>query len=159
MPVIDRQDASDVEQHIARIFSSNSPEERVREIRRLFVEKLDFEQSSGVVSLQDAPARVELPAAAHQIATLEDAHVVYVHLGYTPGSQSRGVRGRAPGVEPAWRRHPHGLHQRRSRPAALHIPHFRGDTPHPPPHGHRARPATSGPPSCRSPTYSTSGKA
>ena len=80
MPVIDRQDASDVEQHIARIFGAGSTEERIREIRRLFAEKLDFEQSSGVVSLQDAPARVELPAVAHQIATLEDAHVVYVHL-------------------------------------------------------------------------------
>ena len=80
MPVIDQQDASDVEQHIARIFSSNSPEVRIRGIRRLFAEKLDFEQSSGVVSLQDAPARVELPAVAHQIAELEDAHVVYVHL-------------------------------------------------------------------------------
>ena len=80
MPVINRQDASDVEQHIARIFSSNSPEVRIRGIRRLFAEKLDFEQSSGVVSLQDAPARVELPAVAHQIATLEDAHVVYVPL-------------------------------------------------------------------------------
>ena len=28
----------------------------------------------------DAPARVELPATAHQIASLQDAHVVYVHL-------------------------------------------------------------------------------
>ena len=80
MPVINRQDASDVEQHIARIFSSNSPEERVREIRRLFVEKLDFEQSSGVVSLGDAPASVELPDEAHQVASLQEAHVVYVHL-------------------------------------------------------------------------------
>ena len=80
MPVINTQDASDVEQHIDRIFRSNSPEERIRDIRRLFVETLDFEQSSGVVSLEDAPARVDLPAAAHQIASLEEAHVVYVHL-------------------------------------------------------------------------------
>ena len=80
MPVINTQDASDVEQHIDRIFRSNSPEERIRDIRRLFVETLDFEQSSGIVSLEDAPAKVDLPAAAHQIAALEDAHVVYVHL-------------------------------------------------------------------------------
>ena len=80
MPVINTQDASDVEQHIDRIFRSNSPEERIRDIRRLFVETLDFEQSSGVVSLEDAPGRVELPAAAHQIATLEETRVVYVHL-------------------------------------------------------------------------------
>ena len=80
MPVINRQDASDVEQHIDRIFRADSPEDRVREIRRLFVETLDFEQSSGVVSLEGAPASVELPATAHQIATLEEAHVVYVHL-------------------------------------------------------------------------------
>ena len=80
MPVINKQDASDVEQHIDRIFRADSPEERVREIRKLFAEKLDFEQSSGVVSLIDAPARVDLPAVAHQIATLEEAHVVYVHL-------------------------------------------------------------------------------
>ena len=80
MPVINRQDASDVEQHIDRIFRADSPEERVRQIRRLFVEKLDFEQSSGVVSLIDAPASVDLPAEAHRIATLEEARVVYVHL-------------------------------------------------------------------------------
>ena len=80
MPVINKQDASDVEQHIDRIFRADSPEDRVREIRRLFVETLDFEQSSGVVSLEDAPASVDLPAAAHQIAALEEAHVVYVHL-------------------------------------------------------------------------------
>ena len=80
MPVINRQDASDVEQHIDRIFRADSPEERVRQIRRLFVEKLDFEQSSGVVSLIDAPARVDLPAEAHRIAELEEARVVYVHL-------------------------------------------------------------------------------
>ena len=80
MPVIDRQDASDVERHMARIFGAGSREERIQEIRRLFVEKLDFEQTSGVVSLEGAPARVDLPAAAHQIAALEEAHVVYVHL-------------------------------------------------------------------------------
>ena len=80
MPVIDRQDASDVEQHMARIFGAGSTEERIQEIRRLFVEKLDFEQSSGVVSLGDAPARVELPDEAHQVASLQEAHVVYVHL-------------------------------------------------------------------------------
>ena len=80
MPVISKQDASDVEEHIDRIFRSNSLEERISEIRRLFVETLDFEQSSGVVSLEDAPASVDLPATAYQIASLEDAHVVYVHL-------------------------------------------------------------------------------
>ena len=80
MPVINTQDASDVEEHIDRIFRSNSPEERISEIRRLFAETLDFEQSSGVVSLEDAPAKVELPAAAYQIASLEETHVVYVHL-------------------------------------------------------------------------------
>ncbi len=80
MPVINKQDASDVEDHIGRIFRADSTEERSRQIRRLFVEKLDFEQSSGVVSLEGAPQRVDLPATAHRIAELEEAHVVYVHL-------------------------------------------------------------------------------
>ena len=80
MPVISKQDASDVEQHIARIFGANSTDGRVSEIRKLFTETLDFEQSSGVVSLRGAPTRVELPGDAHRIATLEEARVVYVHV-------------------------------------------------------------------------------
>ena len=130
MPVIDRQDASDVEQHIARIFGAGSTEERIREIRRLFAEKLDFEQSSGVVSLQDAPARVELPVVAHQIATLEDAHVVYVHLETSRVRKAEASEAaRLVSNQLGWR-HPYGLHQP-TMPSQLHLicPTFEGIRP------------------------------
>ena len=88
MPVIDPQDASDVEEHISRIFGASLPDDRIREIRRLFVEKLDFQQSSGVVSLADAPKRVD---EAHRIATLQEAHVVYMHVGMSRVRKTEAV--------------------------------------------------------------------
>ena len=72
MPIINRQDASDVEARMERIFSAGSPEARASEIRRLFVETLDFEPASGEVSRAGARASVNLPDSAARIAELED---------------------------------------------------------------------------------------
>ena len=79
MPIVDRDDAVEVESRIGRIFAA-SPPERVGEIRALFVEVLDFEPASGSVGLDTAPANVALPSSAHRIAELDGVHVLYVAL-------------------------------------------------------------------------------
>ncbi len=89
MPIIDRRDATDVDEHIDRIFSAASTDARVLAIRRLFAEKLDFAQQSGTVNLSGAPANVRLPDAAHRIASLEGVQVVYVDLSETQTDTNR----------------------------------------------------------------------
>ena len=80
MPIINRQDASDVEERMKRVFGAGSPEERVREIRGLFVETLDFAPVFGEVGLAGGRGGVELPESAARIAELEGVSVAYVHL-------------------------------------------------------------------------------
>ena len=53
MPVLSREDAADVEKQITRIFSA-SDDQRPDQLRRLFVEKLDFSPASVTVSLAKA---------------------------------------------------------------------------------------------------------
>lgn len=79
MPIIDRQDASDVEEHIQRIFAA-SPSARADELRRLFVEKLDFAPSSGLVNLTGAPNAVELPPQAERLASIDGVNAAFVPL-------------------------------------------------------------------------------
>ena len=80
MPIINRQDASDVELRMQSVFGAGSRQERVGEIRRLFVETLDFEPASGEVSLAGGRRGVELPDSAARVASLEGVNVAYVHL-------------------------------------------------------------------------------
>ena len=46
MPIVNRDDAVEVENRIGRIFAA-SPSERAGDIRGLFVEVLDFDPASG----------------------------------------------------------------------------------------------------------------
>ena len=80
MPIINRQDASDVEARMKSVFEAGSPEARASEIRRLFVETLDFEPASGEVSLAGARASVSLPDSAARVASVEGVSVAYIHL-------------------------------------------------------------------------------
>ena len=50
MPVLNREDAADVEDQITWIFSASDDQRRDRQ-RPLFVERLDFSPASGTVSL------------------------------------------------------------------------------------------------------------
>ena len=79
MPIIDPQDAEDVEEQFRTIFAVDQSR-RVGELRKLFVEKLDFEPVSGFVSLAKAPRGVALPGQAERLATMSDVTVVYVPL-------------------------------------------------------------------------------
>ena len=77
MPILNREDARDVEEHVERIFAASEPD-RANAIRALFVEKLDFNPDSGQVDLAGAPASAKLPDAAERIARLGGVHVLYV---------------------------------------------------------------------------------
>ncbi len=79
MPIIDAQDATDVDEQISRIFQAEA-EQRAAEIRRLFVEKLDFEPASGAVSLEGARKGAVLPDEAERVARMDSVNVVYVPL-------------------------------------------------------------------------------
>ena len=80
MPIRDRDDAREVEAHITAIFAASSPAQRAAELRRLFVETLDFDPASGRVALAAAPSAVTLPPAAERIASLDGVHVCYVAI-------------------------------------------------------------------------------
>ena len=79
MPIINRLDAAEVEQYVARFFHE-PPSGRALALRRLFVEELDFAGATGAVSLANAPKNVTLPPSAERIASMEGLHVVHVPL-------------------------------------------------------------------------------
>ena len=63
MPIVNREDAVEVESRIGRIFSASSSA-RAGEIRALFVEVLYFDPASGDVGLGAAPGNTALPEDA-----------------------------------------------------------------------------------------------
>ena len=79
MPIVNREDAVEVEDRIGRIFAASAAQ-RAGKIRALFVEVLDFDTASGEVGLGTAPDNVALPDAAERIALLDGVHVLYVAL-------------------------------------------------------------------------------
>ena len=79
MPIMNRDDAVEVENRIQRIFATSAGE-RAAAIRALFVEALDFAPASGEIDLAGAPGNVELPPSAHRVAELDGVQVVYVAL-------------------------------------------------------------------------------
>ena len=88
MPIQSREDAVEVEAHIASIFGATS-EGRAAAIRRLFVETLDFDSASGQVSLADVPSSADLPDAADRVAMLDGVRVLYVSLDTTATDRVR----------------------------------------------------------------------
>ena len=88
MPIQNREDAVEVEERIVRIFAV-TPGQRAAEIRGLFVEVLDFNNSSGQVSLAGALGNVHLPDAAERIAELDGVNVLHIAL---PQSSNDRVR-------------------------------------------------------------------
>ena len=88
MPIVNRDDAVEVESRIGRIFSASSSD-RVGEVRALVVEVLDFAPASGDVVLDPAPGNVALPASAERIAELDGVHALYVALDTTETDRVR----------------------------------------------------------------------
>ena len=79
MPILNREDAADVEEQISQVFAVDQSR-RSDELRKLFVEKLDFEPVSGFISLTKATTRVDLPERAERLATMSGVTAVYVPL-------------------------------------------------------------------------------
>jgi len=79
VPIIDTQDARDLDSHLQSFFDS-TPAERPHRLRQLFTEKFDFIPATGKVSLAKAPQNVTLPSDADRIASIEGINVVYVPL-------------------------------------------------------------------------------
>lgn len=82
MPIIDPQDAVDLEEQFTNIFAADQSR-RAEELRKLFVEKLDFEPTSGFVTLAKAPRGVNLPERAERLATMSGVTAVFVALANT----------------------------------------------------------------------------
>ena len=72
MPVLDREDARDVDELLGRALAASGASDTVATLRSLFVEKLDFDRTSGVVTLADQSLSVEVgqqaPRSARRIA-------------------------------------------------------------------------------------------
>ncbi len=79
MPIIDRQDATDVERQIKAIFDADASQ-KASEIQKLFVEKLDFQPLSRTVPLQGATGGGDLPDEAELVAQMDSVTVAYVPL-------------------------------------------------------------------------------
>ena len=86
MPILNRDDAVEVEGRIQRIFGASSSSERAGEIRGLFVEVLDFNPAMGQVSLSPSPSNVVLPSSAERVAELDGVQVLHVAL-HIPNSE------------------------------------------------------------------------
>ena len=81
MPIIDPEDAREVDRQIDRIFDAGSTGDRLERIRELFVGILDFQGTFNYsVGLSGARGDVKLPAEAHLVARLDDVQVVYVDM-------------------------------------------------------------------------------
>ena len=87
MPILNRDDAQEVERHVQDIFAARD-DGRAALVRRLFVEVMDFAPDFGRVSMADAPASVSLPGSAERVAVLDGVRVFYAAL------DSRRVRTR-----------------------------------------------------------------
>ena len=79
MPILNRDDAREVERHVRDIFDARD-DGRAALVRRLFVEVMDFMPDFGRVSMADAPSSVLLPGSAERVAVLDGVRVFYAAL-------------------------------------------------------------------------------
>ena len=94
MPILNRDDAVEVESRIARIFAAPAGE-RAAAVRALFVEALDFVPASGSVDLGATAGNVALPASAERVAYSGGVHVVYIALDTPETDRVRKVEASA----------------------------------------------------------------
>ena len=79
MPIANIQDAREVEQSLQTILTESDTQARIRTIRSLFTETLDYYHADSKVSLQNV-GNHQLPAEGHLIARRDGVSVVYVSL-------------------------------------------------------------------------------
>ena len=88
MPILNREDAVEVESRIAGIFEA-SPDMRAEAVRGLFVEVLDFDAAFGPVDLGAAASSVGLPESVERVAYSGGVHVVFLSLETAPSDRVR----------------------------------------------------------------------
>jgi hypothetical protein len=79
MPITSVQDTRDVEQALEDILHESDTQARIRHIRYLLEEKLDFERADQLVSLATAN-NVQLPSDAHLVGRRAGVTVAYIPL-------------------------------------------------------------------------------
>ncbi len=78
MPIRSREDFADLTERFEAFFDAD-PDRRAHELRRLFVELMDFHPDRGSVSLRSTDT-VQLPDSVERIAVLDDVRVYYLPL-------------------------------------------------------------------------------
>lgn len=81
MPIQDVKDATDVQSRVEQVFRADDTASRLHELRRLFVEILDFRN----IEMRDIPLyptsqHIRLPEIAHLVADLDGVTVAFVDL-------------------------------------------------------------------------------
>ena len=93
MPIINRQDAAEVEEHIKRIFDAPTSNDRAHAVRGLFTQVLDFELTFDYeVGLEGAAKGIALPGSAELVAQLDGVDVVYVDMSQVNKHKERVLK-------------------------------------------------------------------
>lgn len=80
MPIVDPNEAKDLDEAIERLIRADSAADRETRLRSVFVEKLDFTQAGGLVDLRSERCPIKQAA---RIAEAEGVHVVWAPLSST----------------------------------------------------------------------------
>ena len=83
MPIADVRDFTEVQNRLNDILNEGDTEGRIRNIRTLFVETLDWHYSDRLISLNNARNH-NLPSDAHLVASRDCISAVYVPLTDMP---------------------------------------------------------------------------
>ncbi len=86
MPIANLSDAREVDDSLASILDAGDTDQRAAAIRRLFMEVLDYDHATGLISLND-PKTPALPEDAHLVAQRDGVSVVYIPAGPSAGDR------------------------------------------------------------------------
>ena len=90
MPIVDRNEARDLDEALGQLFTA-PPALLVQALRRVFVERLDFEPAAGEILLPQATNDASLPPAAQRIADRDGVQVVLVRFPSTGRPTARAI--------------------------------------------------------------------
>ena len=93
MPIADVGDAREVERSMRAVLDSDNDEDRVRSLRSLFVEILDFQNVDRRVALKDASP--DLPDDARLLAQRDGFSVLYIPLDDAEGNRVKTATAQA----------------------------------------------------------------
>ena len=90
MPIANIQDTSGVEQKLQDILSNSDVDGRLKAIRELFVEILDYDNADQLVSLESS-GNAQLPKDAHVTARRDGVTVAYIPLDDAQTNRVNGI--------------------------------------------------------------------